>query len=40
LKTAGVDIAPTKEVIAVIAFMHKLGRDISPAGSIPPNKKK
>jgi len=33
LKLAGVDIKPTKEVIAVIAYLHKLGRDISPAGS-------
>jgi cytochrome c oxidase cbb3-type subunit I/II len=33
LKLAGVDIKPTKEVIAMIAYLHKLGRDISPAGS-------
>lgn len=31
LKLAGVDIKPTKEVIAVIAYLHKLGRDIAPA---------
>ena len=31
LKQAGVDIKPTKEVIAVIAYLHKLGRDIAPA---------
>ncbi len=33
LKQAGVDTKPTKQVIAVIAYMHKLGRDISPAGA-------
>jgi cytochrome c oxidase cbb3-type subunit I/II len=33
LKLAGVDIKPTKEIVAVIAYLHKLGRDISPAGS-------
>jgi cytochrome c oxidase cbb3-type subunit I/II len=36
LKLAGVEVKPTKEVIAVIAYLHKLGRDISPAGSIQP----
>ncbi|MCK9640080.1 MAG: cytochrome-c oxidase, cbb3-type subunit I [Prolixibacteraceae bacterium] len=39
LKLAGVDIKPTKEVIAVIAYLHKLGRDISPAGSPASNAK-
>lgn len=29
LKESGVDIEPGKEVIAVIAYLHKLGRDIS-----------
>ena len=33
LKQAGVDTKPTKQVIAIIAYMHKLGRDISPAGA-------
>ena len=33
LKTSGVDVKPTKEVIAMIAYLHKLGRDISPEGS-------
>jgi cytochrome c oxidase cbb3-type subunit I/II len=33
LKLAGVDIKPTREVIAMIAYMHKLGRDISPAAN-------
>ena len=37
LKLAGVDIKPTKEVIAMIAYLHKLGRDISPAGTPPSN---
>ncbi|MCE1198315.1 MAG: cytochrome-c oxidase, cbb3-type subunit I [Marinilabiliales bacterium] len=31
LKQSGVDVKPTKEIIAVIAYLHKLGRDISPA---------
>jgi cytochrome c oxidase cbb3-type subunit I/II len=31
LKASGVDIEPTKEVVAMIAYLHKLGRDISPA---------
>jgi cytochrome c oxidase cbb3-type subunit I/II len=31
LKASGVDVQPTKEVIALIAYLHKLGRDISPA---------
>ena len=29
LKVSGVEIEPTKEVIAIIAYLHKLGRDIS-----------
>jgi cytochrome c oxidase cbb3-type subunit I/II len=33
LKQSGVTIQPTKEVIAVIAYLHKLGRDISPAAT-------
>jgi cytochrome c oxidase cbb3-type subunit I/II len=40
LQTAGVAIKPTTEVIAVIAYLHKLGRDISPAGSLTPITKK
>jgi cytochrome c oxidase cbb3-type subunit I/II len=35
LKQSGVEIKPTKEVIALIAYLHKLGRDISPAGTQP-----
>jgi len=31
LKVSGVIIEPDKEVIAMIAYLHKLGRDISPA---------
>ncbi|MEI6679576.1 MAG: cytochrome-c oxidase, cbb3-type subunit I [Mariniphaga sp.] len=31
LKAAGVTVAPDKEIVAVIAYLHKLGRDISPA---------
>ncbi len=33
LKTSGIDIAPTKEMVAMIAYLHKLGRDIAPADS-------
>ncbi|WP_068474592.1 cytochrome-c oxidase, cbb3-type subunit I [Saccharicrinis aurantiacus] len=29
LKASGVEVEPTKEVIAIIAYLHKLGRDIS-----------
>lgn len=32
LKASGVEVEPTKEIIAIIAYLHKLGRDISPAG--------
>ena len=28
LKASGIDIEPTKEMVAMIAYMHKLGRDI------------
>jgi cytochrome c oxidase cbb3-type subunit I/II len=34
LKASGIDIKPNKEIIAVIAYLHKLGRDISP-GIVP-----
>lgn len=33
LKASGVDVEPTKELIAMIAYLHKLGRDISPAAN-------
>ena len=39
LKLAGVDVKPTKEIIAMIAYLHKLGRDISPAGAANNDKK-
>jgi len=31
LKVSGVVIAPDKEIIAMIAYLHKMGKDISPA---------
>ncbi len=31
LKASGVDVAADKEIIAMIAYLHKLGKDISPA---------
>ncbi|MEI7524185.1 MAG: cytochrome-c oxidase, cbb3-type subunit I [Mariniphaga sp.] len=31
LKASGVDITADKEMVAMIAYLHKLGRDISPA---------
>ncbi len=30
LKASGIDIEPTKEMVAMIAYLHKLGRDIEP----------
>ena len=30
LKESGIDIEPTKQMIAMIAYLHKLGRDITP----------
>lgn len=30
LKLSGIDIEPTREMVAMIAYMHKLGRDIEP----------
>ncbi len=32
LKESGVEVEPTKEIIAMIAYLHKLGWDISPEG--------
>jgi len=29
LKASGIDIEPTKEMVAMIAYMHKMGKDIS-----------
>jgi len=31
LKASGIDVNPTSEIIAMIAYLHKLGHDISPA---------
>ncbi len=30
LKKSNIEIEPTKEMVAMIAYMHKLGRDIAP----------
>lgn len=35
LKASGIDVAPTKQFIAVVAYLHKLGYDISPAANKP-----
>lgn len=35
LKASGIEIAPTKQMIAMIAYMHKLGKDIMPAPVAP-----
>lgn len=35
LKASGIEIAPTKEMIAMIAYLHKLGKDIMPAPVAP-----
>ncbi len=35
LKASGIEIAPTKQMIAMIAYMHKLGKDIMPAPAAP-----
>lgn len=31
LKASGIELAPTKQMIAMIAYLHKLGKDIMPA---------
>jgi len=33
LLNSGIEIEPTKEMVAIIAYMHKLGRDIDPAST-------
>lgn len=33
LKAAGVEVKPTSQMVAMIAYLHKLGRDISPAAN-------
>ena len=30
LKASGIEIEPTKQMVAMIAYLHKLGRDIEP----------
>jgi cytochrome c oxidase cbb3-type subunit I/II len=30
LKASGIDIEPTRQMVAMIAYMHKLGKDIAP----------
>lgn len=35
LKASGIEIAPTKQMIAMIAYLHKLGKDIMPAPVAP-----
>jgi cytochrome c oxidase cbb3-type subunit I/II len=35
LKASNIDIEPTKQMIAMIAYMHKLGKDIVPPPSVP-----
>ena len=34
LKASGIELAPSKEMVAMIAYMHKLGKDIVPAPAI------
>jgi cytochrome c oxidase cbb3-type subunit I/II len=31
LKLSGIDVAPNKEIIAIIAYLQRLGKDISQA---------
>ena len=33
LKASGVEIKPTSEIVAMIAYLHKLGHDISPVAN-------
>jgi cytochrome c oxidase cbb3-type subunit I/II len=35
LKASGVQVKPTSEIVAMIAYLHKLGKDISPAANKP-----
>ncbi|MEN8227891.1 MAG: cytochrome-c oxidase, cbb3-type subunit I [Bacteroidota bacterium] len=37
LKDSNIDIDPTKQMVAMIAYMHKLGRDIAPPLNLNPN---
>lgn len=34
LKKDGYKVAPDKEIVAMIAYLHKLGRDLKPAGEV------
>lgn len=34
LKASGIEIAPTKQMVAMIAYLHKLGKDIMPAPAV------
>jgi cytochrome c oxidase cbb3-type subunit I/II len=34
LKKSGIDVEPTKQMVAMIAYLHKLGGDIDPASTI------
>ena len=33
LKNSGIDVSPTSHMVAMIAYMHKLGRDIDLAST-------
>jgi len=35
LKVSNIDIEPTKQMVAMIAYMHKLGKDIAPPPALP-----
>jgi len=37
LKNSNIEIEPTKQMVAMIAYMHKLGRDISLTPTLKPN---
>ena len=38
LKKDGYKVEPDKEIVAMIAYLHKLGRDLKPAGEVADNK--
>jgi cytochrome c oxidase cbb3-type subunit I/II len=35
LKASNIEIEPTKQMVAMIAYMHKLGKDIAPSLTVP-----
>jgi cytochrome c oxidase cbb3-type subunit I/II len=35
LKSQGIQVEPTKEIIAMIAYLQRLGKDVHAAGSSP-----